>query len=915
MQERLLALDRGQGGLVFLLGEPGIGKSRLLGEMHVMASADDGPAWVEGRCVSYSQAVPYSMFRDLLRSWLGVAAADSRDRIADELRLRVSELDMSEDNLGRALLAATLGAAIEPEGERQLVALSPEARRFRTAEAIRDLTSALASRGALVCAIEDIHWADTASLQVLESLFSLTNSLPLLIAVTHRSERDHPSWSLHRRALENYPAGVEVVNLQAVPAAEERHLLEALVGKGTLPESIQHRVLGAAEGNPLYLEEVIRSLIDAGSLVKRRGRWRFEQEKPVAIPPTVERVILSRIDRLSSEARSTIQIAAVIGRAFRVDLLGAVADSEGATARVVSELVQLELLREAGRGEYRFKHALIQEAAYSNIVKRQRRELHGRVADAVKLLRAERLELHYAELAHHCRMAERPVEALGYFELAAEDARRVYAVDAALQNFAAALEIAEAINSERVAALRLQVGKVRSQAGHVADARNDFEEVLRIAREHGDGALEIDAMNELGFLLAGAVNYQQALDILEQARARAESLGLHAAEVAASSRLSIVYTNHLRLDLAVDRANRAVTKARDLGDDRLLGIALDALQVASVMVGDMATVDHVSENLVRIHRHRGDLWYLQTALFQWAWVDMAAGRWPEAERRFAEGVAVNRRIEDRGSESMFPAVLCWLSRVRGDYQGALARGRQGVELATAVGHTEFISWAAELLGWTLLDLFAVEEAVPHLERALEAATTAGARLELIRAASHLSLARWLAADRERAMEVCADAERWIGEVTAPPGRVYLQGADGPIAIAQLHVLRGEPLAAMNLALPILQAALAADWHEVVAAASLVLARAQIQLRDHEAAVGNLELSIARAEDYAMLGVAWRAHAELAKLLKTTALPEALTHASRSRELVDGLASAIEDVSIRGTFIRGAHAVLAEGEPA
>jgi tetratricopeptide (TPR) repeat protein len=750
-------------------------------------------------------------------------------------------------------------------------------------------------------------------MQVLERLFPLTEREPVLVVVTHRSEPDHPSWPVHRRALQDHAHRAQVLILKELPTRVERELLEALVGKGTLPADIERRVLTAADGNPFYLEELIRSLIDASLLVRQERGWRFKHGQPVGIPPTVERVIISRIDRLSPGARSAIQTASVLGRQFGLDLLEAVAGGNAALSVALSELVFLELLCEEVESVYRFKHALIQEAAYNNMLKRQRRELHERAAEAIVLLFSDHIEQHYGILAHHYRAGERLGDALRYFELAAHAAQRVHAVDATLENFSSAWEIAEELDSERRAALRLQVGKVRSQAGHIGDARQDFEAVLRTARESGDRTLEIEAMNELGFLLAGAVDYQEALPLLEQAQGAAADIGLREAEVSAASRLSVVYTNLMHLDLAISQAHRADEAARDIGDERLRGMALDALQVASVMVGDMATVGEVSEDLVRIHQHRGDLWYLQLALFQWAWVDMAAGRWERAEQRFSEGLAVNRSIDDRGNVSIFPAALCWLFRVKGDYGRAIRLGRQALELATTVGHTEFISWAAELIGWTLLEVFAVREALEYLEQALDTAHKAGARLELIRAACHLAFARWLAGDHSRAVQESAIAERWIGEVTAPTGRVYLQGADGPIALANLHNLRRDPARALELAGPVFDAALAADWHEIVAGAALVLGRAHGQMGETERASRALQIALERAERFAMPGLAWRARAELATLLRATAPRAAQDHASRSYDTITALSAAVEDDTIRAAFLAGAKAQLPKGE--
>lgn len=908
-QEAGSAVFEGRGRILFVIGEPGIGKTRLLSALRQLVLVEGPVTWLEGRCVSYGQALPYWPFRELLREWLGASVTEGPDRLGTSLLARCSAL--FEGNAGEIhpYLAAMLGLPLDPDAERDLAVLSPEARLFRTTEAVRALIRRLAEEQPLIVAIEDLHWADAASMQLLERLFPLTDTVRTLIVVSHRPEADHPSWNLHIDATTNHPDRARVLTLDVLPPAAGRSLLEALVGAGTLPGELEDRILGSAEGNPFYVEELVRSLIDDGALALEGTGWRFEGSSAVEIPPTVERVIISRIDRLSAAARETIQAASVLGRQFGRPLLEAVAGSDGALSDALEELVLFDLLREEADSEYRFKHALIQEAAYNNMLKRRRRELHARAAEALESLLGDRLEPHYGILAQHYRGAGLPEEAQRYFELAAAQARRVYAVEVALDHYTAALEIAESLGSRRTAELRLRRGQARSQVGNFADARNDFEVALAAARRVADRALEVEAMNELGFLLAGAVSYGEALPLLEQSLAAAEGMGLREAQVAAASRLSIVYTNLLRLDLAVDRAHRAGALARDIGDERSLAMAMDALQVVSVMIGDMATVDEVSAGLVEIHRRRGDLWYLQFGLFQWAWVDMAAGRWGAAESRFSEGLAVNHQIGDRGNEPMFPATLTWVARARGQYGRAIELGRRAIELASEVGHAEWRSWAAELLGWTLLEVFASSEAVEQIERSLLAAEESGGRVEMIRAACYLPLARWRVGDRQRALEEATSAGQLLREVAAAPGRFYLQGADGPIALANLHVDAGDPSRALDLAGPVLDAALAAEWHEVVAGAALATGRARAQLDDLAGARQALQTAVDRAERFHIPGLAWRAHAELADVGPRSERP---AHDARARELVGALSRSIKDESIRRMFLEAATAQLSGG---
>jgi class 3 adenylate cyclase len=896
------ALLQGHGGVLFVVGEPGIGKSRLLAELRDVLHAAGPVTWLEGRCVSYGEALPYWPFRDLLRGWIGATVVDAPGRVGDALRTRVGAIFGGRSEEVRPYLASVLGLPPDPSDE--LEALSAEARQFRTIEAVRALITRLAEDGPVVVAMEDLHWADAASLGLVERLLPMSETSRVLFVVTQRPEPDHPSWPLRDEARERLD-GVRVLALEGLPAGTDRELLEALVGPDTLPDDVARRLVETAEGNPLYLEELVRSLIDAGAVVADNDAWRFEPGVAVTLPPTVERLIISRIDRLSPPARQAIQAASVLGRQFGRDLLETVA-GDGTLSGAVTELLRADLLREDASSQLRFRHALIQEAAYNNTLKRHRRTLHARAAEALEAMLEGHLESAFGVLAQHHAGAGHLQEALGYFELAAADAQRIYAVEAALEHYTAALEIAEALATDRIGPLLLRRGRVRAQAGRVAEAREDLERASAAARDSLDRALEVESATELGFLLAGAVSYEEALPLLERSLATAQEMGLREAEVAAASRLSIVYTNLLRLDLAVDRAGRAWALAEAIEDEGALAMAMDAMQVASVMVGDMATVEDVSRRLVEMHTRRGDLWYLQVTLYQWAWMDIAAGRWDAGWERLSEALAVNRRIGDRANEPNFSTTLSWIARSRGEYGRAIELGRRGVELAGEVGHPEFRAWGAQQLGWTMLELFAVPEAMEHLERSVGAARESGGRIEMVRGTCHLPLARFLAGDRERALDEAATAERLLAEITAPPSRAYLQGADGPIALGELYVLADDPGRAAGLVRPLLDAALQAEWHEVVARSALVLGRASARLGDPAGAQELFDTVLERTDRVGMPGVAWRAHAELAALGPSG---ERAPHEARARELVDALAGSIEDESIRRTFLAGTDAAL------
>jgi ABC-type transport system substrate-binding protein/class 3 adenylate cyclase len=431
----------GAGSILFVSGEPGIGKSRFLAELRRLAEQH---VWLEGRCVSYGESTPYGPFRDLLRNWLSVALDDPELRTRLALRRTLSHAAGDEADEWFPYLAVLLGLTSEPEARDRLAELSPEALQYRTFEVVRHLLERLASTGPVVAVLEDVHWADPTSLQLAEQLLASTEDAAVLLVVTQRPDPDHPSWRLRELAGRNFPHRLRTLELEALSGDAELELLHALVGAETLPPELEQRLLDQAEGNPFFLEELVSSLADAGALQRQDGGWRLDHDVPIDVPPTVEKVILARADRLTPACRETLTAASVLGRSFGLSLLAGVAGGEEVTRESLRELQRLDLVRQGRRWpqpEFRFKHVLIQEAVYRTMVTTERRRLHREAA--LWLENRESVEDSLALLAHHWLAAADEEKAAHYLTRAGDNARQEYALDEAIHHYRELLPLLE----------------------------------------------------------------------------------------------------------------------------------------------------------------------------------------------------------------------------------------------------------------------------------------------------------------------------------------------------------------------------------------------------------------------------------------------------------------------------------------
>jgi class 3 adenylate cyclase len=326
--QRLDEVRAGTGRIAVIVGEPGIGKSRLLSELrkHAQAPVDGqtSPRWIEGRCVSYGRNLPYHLLIDVLRSTFGLAfGADEAEMRATLDRELASILngDPAEIADTAPYLAHLLDLPLRAE-ELPRAAVDPATMQIRYVAAIHRVIRSLATDAPVVLICEDIHWADPASIEVLRQLVPLAAKLRILFIGAMRAETDSPGWALIEETRRVYADALTEVRLDPLDEAESRTLIANLLEIESLPEAVRDAIMARAEGNPFFVEEVVRMLMERGLIVSDGDRWVATGEiRAVEIPETLHGLLLARIDGLPEAAKRSLRIAAVIGRQFPVRVL------------------------------------------------------------------------------------------------------------------------------------------------------------------------------------------------------------------------------------------------------------------------------------------------------------------------------------------------------------------------------------------------------------------------------------------------------------------------------------------------------------------------------------------------------------------------------------------------------------------
>jgi DNA-binding SARP family transcriptional activator/predicted ATPase len=445
----------GSGQMVSLIGEAGVGKSRLVAEVrtHGLTCVGDGhePLWLEGRCLELGTATSYAPFIDMLREYFAwPARADERsrrERILSSLQQMVDRGDLADDRLEEvgSLLSWLLSVRTEGEGQGYIANETPEHIRHRTFLALRDFVLALTRRQPVVLAFEDLHWADSLSLDLISLLMEALTQGPLLLLCVYRPERGHKCWHLGTIAAQKCRGRYTELYLHELDPHQSHQLVESLLTSEALPHAVKDVLLDRSQGNPFFIEEMVRSLIDSGSVYREGGVWYGRRGiDAAAVPQSVQSVILSRVDHLESDWIHVLQVASAIGRAFRQRVLARAMQADVGLTSALWELQDRALIyeeRTVPEVEYSFRHVLTQETIYRSMPQRLRQTIHRRVAEAIEALYADTLQEHCEQLAYHYDSGGQLQEAVVYLLKAGEKAQRSSASQEAVEHLTRALDL------------------------------------------------------------------------------------------------------------------------------------------------------------------------------------------------------------------------------------------------------------------------------------------------------------------------------------------------------------------------------------------------------------------------------------------------------------------------------------------
>ena len=504
LRAAIQAAQAGRGQIVSVMGEAGLGKSRLVAELRdELANVNGQVQWLEGRSLSFETATPYAPFVDILNNCLGVQA--DRDDAANYnyLKRNVAALFPQNADEVAPFLASVVGLEVAGLDGERLRFLEPPQLRGMTFAAVGHYFERLSADAPLVLFFDDVHWIDPSSLELLESLLPLTERGGLLILLAFRPRRQEPSWRLHETAQRDFNHCYSPISLQPLDQQHARQLVGNLLHVEDLPEKVRQLILDKSEGNPFFVEEVIRSLLDAKLVVRENSHWRATKEiVNIAVPDTLNGVISARLDRLDDATRGVAQVASVIGREFDFATLSALFDRPDGIEEHLADLVRKDMIREKSRLPrriYSFKHVLSQEAAYHSMLLSRRREVHLKAAQAIAAHAPERA----GEIARHFLEARQPAQALPHLVAAGNQAAKAYASAEATGFYRKAIDLRSSVeDASDILRAYEGLGTVQNNTNQIPEAMATFQAMLHLATERTDCGMQVSALNKLAGVVA-----------------------------------------------------------------------------------------------------------------------------------------------------------------------------------------------------------------------------------------------------------------------------------------------------------------------------------------------------------------------------------------------------------------------------
>jgi len=731
--------------VITVIGDAGIGKSRLLYEFENWLELQSMPIrYFKGRASPETQRLPYGLLRNMFAFRFQINETDSPAAARQKFEQGVAAVLSTLDPEQAAIRAHFIGQLIGFDFSASPYLQGVDAQQLRN-RAYLYLTEFVraAAQLTMVLFLEDIHWADDSSLNLLTTLLSADFDRSLLVVCLARP-------TLYERYAD-WGTGLPrhtPLRLNALSRDDSRLLVTEILQKaGQVPEVLREMVVGGAEGNPFYVEELIKMLIEDGVIVKGEEEWQIDATRlvQVRVPGTLAGVLQARLDSLGLAERHCLQQASVIGRVFWDDALAHLAGEGIDLTTALQTLVQRELIFQrpisvfAGAHEYTFKHALLREVTYESVLKRDRRIYHARAAEWLLAHGGERSREYTGLVAQHLELAGETIRASILLLQAGQQAAQHFANSEALQYLDRALALTPAANqSQRFEILMAQENVLNLLGHHAVQVSAALDVLQSLAEEMGSpNALAAAALRRSSFAEING-DYPTAIQAGRTAVEQARLAGNPAQEAEGYYLWGRGLWRQGRLDEALESMDRALEKARPAGVLPVQAGALRTMGAIQFHQGNYSQVFTIYEEAIKLYTEIGDRRGYGSAVNNLGDINRQLGNYVRAREYFEQALHTSREIGERWSECIGLLNLCLVAQHQNDPPAALDYAQQALNLAQESGYRSAESFALVGKGNALLALDRLDEALASIQASIDLRTELGEQNMIMESRSTLA---------------------------------------------------------------------------------------------------------------------------------------------------------------------------------
>ena len=896
---RLISLARsGQGQVVQVSGEAGIGKSRLVAEVKTRA-ASEGFLVLQGACFQMDSSYPYAPLLDMLRTSAATdPLAGTPDAVFQEFARLLPELQLSSTH------------------ELSIPLPDPEQEKRRLFAALTRFFKERTNQQPLLLVIEDLHWCDDISLEFLLSLARSSVALPLLLLMSYRNDEVQPSLQRFLAQLDRARLSQEL-QLVSLTKSDVDAMLDAMLH---LPDAEQDSLLDLiyplTEGNPFFVEEVLTSLVSRGELVSDDSGWHYSphsdrRSEHLPVPRSVQEAVQQRTAYLSSEAKRLLSLAAVAGRRFDFAVLQQVMHcDEEQLLLLMKELVSIQFVQEISAEQFVFRHALTQQSVYTELLARERRLLHRLLAEALEGLYTSSptlQEMYLEDLAYHCYEAGMWEQALVYTHEVGEKALALYAQQAAIEHFTRAVDAEHHLSIPSSPHLYLSRGQAYETLGEFESALSDYKQALEAAQVAQDRLMEWQSVIAIGFLWTGR-DYEQAGDWFRLASELAENLADPTLLARSLNRLGNWLVNIGRIQEGLKAHQEALHLLEAQQNTRGMAETLDLLGVANGFYGDTIHEMETFGRACDLFRELGDHQSLSSSLASRA-LDSAPEKiitiystlrtCDEVVQDIQEALRLARQTNSQAGQAFVEFVATQVLSSFGEFGQALAHAQEGLRIATAIEHQQWFSATYVALGHIYLLLLEPDLAISALDAGLAVAQSLGSSFWSGYLTAFLGQAYILRKEFTRAkatLESILQQEQQPSSVTERQV-IFVWG--------ELALAQGEADRALTIAEKLIESA-PGDMQQPIPHLLALKGEALTALKRLKEAKETLEDAKLGAKLRQAPSILWRIHRSLGqvyRLLKRE--DEAQNEWKEAREIINKLASTIDETALREHFVQAA----------